>query len=175
MENPDSISPSMSGSSQVAFCSGRAVLDEDRLVAAVRRDHAEEGGGADAVGQHLVHVGVGQEVEAHAAVLDGQVGRPEALLPDDGLDLLAQLDRLAARVVGHLAVAPQVPEGRLVGEDPLVHDRRRPHADVVDALVDGRDGVHVHRHGIDDGGPPRREVGPMVPVPADGLPGDASG
>ena len=62
------------------------------------RDDAEQRRGADGVGEHLVHVGVGEEVEAHAAVLRRQVRRPQPGLLDLRLDLLAQLERLAALV-----------------------------------------------------------------------------
>src|SRR5581483_4962547 len=51
-----------------------------------------------------------------------------------------------ALVVGTLAAAHAGPEPVLVREDVLVDDRRRPHADVVGALVERRHRLHVHGH-----------------------------
>ena len=65
------------------------VAHEDVLVARVRRDDAEQRGGAHRVGEDLVHVGVGEEVEAHPAVLLGQVRRPQARRLHLGADVLA--------------------------------------------------------------------------------------
>src|SRR5581483_845501 len=48
--------------------------------------------------------------------------------------------------VGHLAATVVRPELVLVREDVLVDDLGGPHPDVVDAIVERRDGVDVHGH-----------------------------
>ena len=60
-----------------------AVLHEDRLVARVRRDDAEQRRRADGVREHLVHVGELEEVETRAAVLHRQVRGPQPCLLHD--------------------------------------------------------------------------------------------
>ena len=126
-----------------------AVLHEDGLVAGVGGDHAEQRRRADGVGQHLVHVGVLEEVEAGAAVLLREVGRPQAGLLDPLLDLLAELAAFLAFLFGGVAVAPQAPDPGLVGEDALVDDVGGLPAQLVDVLVERRDRLDVHRHGED--------------------------
>jgi len=103
----------------------RAVLEEDRLVTGVRRNDPEQRRCANRVGQHLVHVGVLQEVEAGAAVLLRQVRRPEPGLPHLVLDLLPQLARLGGIAILETSVGPPAPELVLVREDLLVDDLRR--------------------------------------------------
>ena len=119
-----------------------AVLHQHGLVARVRRHHAEERGRAHRVGQDLVHVGVGHEVEPHPAVLGREVGGPQPLGLDRILHLEAQRLGLRPRLLARRAPAG-APEQGLVGQDQLVDDARRPDADVVDVVAqpgNGRDG-----------------------------------
>ena len=146
IEKPDSICPSMSGSSHFSFCSLVPYLTRIVWLPEFGATTPNSDAGAEAVGEDLVHVGVGEEVEAHAAVLLGQVRRPQAVLLDPRLDVLAQLlGLLALGLVG--AARPAAPQLALVRQDLLVDDRRRAHADVVDPLVERRHGLDVHRHG----------------------------
>ena len=124
----------------------RPVLDQDRLVARVGRHHSEQRRRAHRVGEDLVHVGVGHEVDAHAAVLGGEVGRPEALGLHLLLNLLPELLGLAALGIRDVAGA-RVPEQRLVGQDLLVDDARRAKPDVVDVVAQPGNGCHVDGHG----------------------------
>ena len=103
-----------------------AVLHEDVLVPRVRRDNAEQGRRPDGVGQHLVHVRVREEVEAHPAVLLRQVRSPQTGFIHFRLDLFAQLVRVAPLAIGHLTVAVIRPQLVLVRKDVVVDDRRRP-------------------------------------------------
>ena len=125
----------------------RPVLGQDGLVARVGRHHAEERGRADGVGQDLVHVGVGHEVDAHAAVLGRQVGRPQPLGLHPVLDLVAAAPwpRPAPRRSRCRAARPQ---RGLVGQDLLVDDPGGADADVVDVVAQPFNGRDGDRHGL---------------------------
>ncbi len=146
IEKPDSIFPSVRGISHFSICSLVPYLRQDLLVARVGGDHPEQRGGAHRVGEHLVHVGVLEEVEATSAELLRQMGSPEARLLDLGLDALAQVVGVLARAGRGIGAAAH-PELVLVGEDLVVHDARGLHPDLVDPVGHGGDGLDVHRHG----------------------------
>jgi hypothetical protein len=129
MEKPDSIRPSVSGTNHCRFCSSVAVLEQDLLVAGVRRHHAEQRRRAQAVGEDLVHVGVLEEREPGPAVLRRQVRCPQAGLLHLRLDRLAQLVGRAPLGIRRAAAAA-APQCALVGQDVAVDDARRELADL---------------------------------------------
>ena len=129
-----------------------AVLEQDLLVAGVRRHHAEQRRRAGAVGEHFVHVGVLHEGKPHAAELRRQVRRPQLGFLDFALHLHAQLVRFlhlfAARASTVGAVRPEL---ALVGQNVVVDDLGGVEPHLVDFGVQRRHRLDVHGHGA----PPR--------------------
>ena len=83
-----------------------AVLDQDGLITGVGGHHPEQRCPPDRVGQHLVHVGVGQEIQAHPAILGGQVRRPQAGLQTTSLISSRSRTGPASIEVGGFSVLP---------------------------------------------------------------------
>ena len=90
--------------------------------------------------QHFVHIGVAEEADAHAPVLDRQVGRPEPFGLDPLLDAPAELARaggVATKVI-------------FVGDDLLGDDGSGALPDLVDLGTQGGavgDGQRCGFHG----------------------------
>jgi hypothetical protein len=123
-----------------------SVLEQDLLISGVGRHHAEERRRAQAVGQHLVHVGVLEEAQAAAAVLLREMRRPQARLLHLGPDVRAQLARRLAITVADAFATPG-PEPVLVRQDLAVHDLRGEVPNLVDPVRESGDGLDVHGHG----------------------------
>src|SRR5215469_11609904 len=121
------------------------VLEQDLLVSRVGRDHAEQRRRPHAVGEHLIHIRVLQEIETGATVLGRQMGRPKARLFYFLLDRLAQRPRFAALLIGG-AIAVAGPELALVGQDVAVDDLCGQRANFIDAGFERRDWLYVHLH-----------------------------
>ena len=84
MENPDCMVPSTRGSSHFSFCSSVPYLARMVWLPELGATTPKSEAAPDGVGQDLVHVGVGHEVDAHAAVLGRQVRGPQPLGLDPG-------------------------------------------------------------------------------------------
>ena len=109
---------------------GGSVLDQDLLIAGVRRQDAEDGVRVGAPGQDLVHVGQLQEADAHAAVLLREMRCPEPRFlchVDQARPLLDPVLVAAAKEV-------------LIGNDVIRDDVGRHQTDLVGLVIEGGDG-----------------------------------
>src|SRR5208282_5397296 len=92
-----------------------------------------------------------EEVEAHPAVLLGQVGSPQPGFDHLGLDLLAELDTQVAGPLPLLLVqfagSAAPPQELLVGQDLGVDEIGGASPHVVDSGVEAGNRRHVDRHG----------------------------
>ena len=122
------------GEEPLALLLFRAVLEENFLVTRVGSHDAEEAGGAQGVGQDFVHVGVGENVESHTAVLFGEVGGPEAGRLHLGLDFLAQRLGVSQFGLGHDSTLTANEEFALTGQNFGIDEVGRPNPYVVDVV-----------------------------------------
>ena len=153
IEKPDSISPAMKGRSHFRFCSSVPYLTRMLALPEFGAAMPKSALAPYGVGEDLVHVGERQEVEPGAAVLHGQVRRPQARLEDLGLDLPRVSSKLARRLDSRassvrLGPSPRTPEHLFVGQDLVVDQIGRAAAKVVDRRAQPVDGRHVDGHGL---------------------------
>ena len=126
----------------------RAVLDQDFLVAGVRRDDPEQRRGARAVGQHLVHVGVLQEGQVHAPRTPAAGAAPHSLRCLTVFWIWWRSSRASATASFDVREPSDVQPVQLVldRQDVLVDDLRRGEPDLVHLVVEMRYGLDVHGH-----------------------------
>ena len=97
---------------------------------------AKERRRAQAVGEHLVHIGLAQKADVHAAKLFGQVRSPQLAALHLGLNLRAQFLRLFDLLLGcPPSVTTRGQKLGFVRKHVLVKNLGRCHPNVVDVAV----------------------------------------